>query len=104
MTHRRDPSWTTRLALLALLWLFGCDADDPREASSSSQPLSIDAGKAASITRYWRAGAAGSFPARLSYAAGNGTITTVQLAGPVEMSGHPFFTPLGSNGRACITC
>lgn len=104
MTHRRDLSWTTRLALLSLLWLFGCDADDPREAGPSPQPLTIDAGKAPSITRYWRAGAAGSFPARLSYAAGDGTITTLQLAGPVEMSGHPFFTPLSTNGRACITC
>jgi hypothetical protein len=24
--------------------------------------------------------------------------------GPVEMKGHPFFAPLGKNGRACVTC
>src|SRR5678815_5781726 len=24
--------------------------------------------------------------------------------GPIDMKGHPFFTPLGKNGRACVTC
>jgi hypothetical protein len=26
------------------------------------------------------------------------------MAGRVETRGHPFFTPLGTNGRACVTC
>jgi hypothetical protein len=33
-----------------------------------------------------------------------GKLGVVQASGPVETSGHPFFTPLGSNGRACVNC
>ena len=28
----------------------------------------------------------------------------VHRAAPIDTQGHPFFTPLGSNGRACVTC
>ena len=33
-----------------------------------------------------------------------GKLGVIQASGPVETSGHPFFTPLGSNGRACVNC
>ena len=33
-----------------------------------------------------------------------GKLGIVQAAGPVDTAGHPFFTPLGSNGRACVNC
>src|ERR1700761_5629188 len=33
-----------------------------------------------------------------------GKIGIIQASGPVETSGHPFFTPLGTNGRACVNC
>ena len=34
----------------------------------------------------------------------NGALTTLNVAGPTDTRGHAFFTPLGKNGRACITC
>lgn len=34
----------------------------------------------------------------------SGTHGIRNTAGPFETKGHPFFEPLGSNGRACITC
>jgi len=34
----------------------------------------------------------------------DGTLGVLNASGPVNTEGHPFFTPLGSNGRACITC
>jgi len=34
----------------------------------------------------------------------NGTLGVLNAAGPVDTDGHPFFTPLGTNGRACINC
>lgn len=34
--------------------------------------------------------------------AGEGGI--VHTDGAIDTTGHPFFTPLGSNGRACVTC
>jgi hypothetical protein len=34
----------------------------------------------------------------------NGKLGVIQASGPVDASGHPFFTPLGTNGRACVNC
>lgn len=34
----------------------------------------------------------------------DGEIGLVNRNGPVQTEGHPFFEPLGSNGRACVTC
>ena len=33
-----------------------------------------------------------------------GELRLLNTSGAVETKGHPFFTPLGSNGRACVTC
>jgi len=34
----------------------------------------------------------------------DGTLGVLNASGPVNTEGHPFFTPLGTNGRACINC
>ena len=49
-------------------------------------------------------GTAGVLPAQSEYATPSGRLGVVFSEGPVEMNGHPFFAPLGKNGRACITC
>jgi hypothetical protein len=49
-------------------------------------------------------GEAAAFPAAATYPNGYGTLGIVNTSGPVETKGHPFFTPLGANGRACVTC
>jgi hypothetical protein len=33
-----------------------------------------------------------------------GQIAVLNSGGPVDTKGHPFFVPLGANGRACVTC
>ena len=33
-----------------------------------------------------------------------GTLGVLNALGPVNTEGHPFFTPLGTNGRACVNC
>jgi hypothetical protein len=33
-----------------------------------------------------------------------GTLGVLNATGPVNTEGHPFFTPLGTNGRACVNC
>src|SRR5579864_2902249 len=53
---------------------------------------------------WFDAGQAGQFPAQASYEDSNGSVGVIVSGGPVEMKGHPFFTPLGTNGRACVTC
>src|SRR6266404_5874403 len=34
----------------------------------------------------------------------NGTLGVLNASGTVNTEGHPFFTPLGTNGRACVNC
>ncbi|MEO5926250.1 MAG: hypothetical protein ABIR70_20685 [Bryobacteraceae bacterium] len=50
------------------------------------------------------AGAGGTLAAQTEYATTTGRVGVLLASGPVDMKDHPFFTPLGSNGRACITC
>lgn len=33
-----------------------------------------------------------------------GKLGVIQASGTVDTTGHPFFTPLGTNGRACVNC
>jgi dienelactone hydrolase len=50
------------------------------------------------------AGTPGVLPRESSYADPLGEVETLSVAGAINRQGHPFFTPLGSNGRACVTC
>ncbi len=34
----------------------------------------------------------------------DGTLGVLNASGPVNTEGHPFFTALGTNGRACVNC
>jgi hypothetical protein len=55
-------------------------------------------------SRWWAPGAAHEITASLSYSNTAGTVTTLNLAAPTNTQQQPFFQPLGSNGRACVTC
>jgi len=50
------------------------------------------------------AGSSGMLPAQMEFATPTGKVGVLLTGGPVEMKDHPFFTPLGSNRRACVTC
>lgn len=54
--------------------------------------------------RWWTPGEGRVFPASLDYDNPHGTSRLLLIGGPMETQGHPFFTALGSNGRACVTC
>ena len=43
-------------------------------------------------------------PASKTFADSSGELRMLNTSGAVETSGHAFFTPLGSDGRACVTC
>src|SRR5580658_10911885 len=34
----------------------------------------------------------------------SGTLGVLNASGSLKTDGHPFFTALGTNGRACVTC
>jgi hypothetical protein len=59
---------------------------------------------AGAAVSWWGPDDTASFPRAVSAANANGTLTTLNAAGQTATRGHPFFTSLGSNGRACVTC
>jgi hypothetical protein len=55
-------------------------------------------------SRWWAPGSGRTFPAVLDNDNGSGTLRTMLVGGPMATKGHPFFTPIGPNRRACVTC
>ena len=54
--------------------------------------------------RWWAPGEDRTWPEVLDYPNQHGILRTLITGGPVQTAGHPFFEPLGTNGRACISC
>ncbi len=55
--------------------------------------------------REWiRPGQGGMLPAETAYNNAHGKLGMLNAEGQVDMKGHPFFEPLGTNGRACVSC
>jgi hypothetical protein len=53
---------------------------------------------------WWDPGRGTPLPASKDFEDSSGQIRLLNKAGEVDTKDHPFFTPLGSNGRACVTC
>ena len=65
---------------------------------------SVGVANADTSERWWAPGLDRTLPRSLSYADDTGVLTILNLGGDTKTLGHPFFTPLGPNGRACVTC
>lgn len=72
-------------------------------AAAGSIALSATAHGAAD-QRWWNPGDGRVFPQVLDYPNEHGVQRTVLVGGPLKTKGHPFFEPIGSNGRACVSC
>jgi hypothetical protein len=57
----------------------------------------------ASPTAWWAPGAGKPLAAFAPYRNSAGSVGVLNTSGPVLTKGHPFFEPLGRNGRACVT-
>ena len=68
--------------------------------------LLAGSGRAATsaLPPWWQPGSDAVFPATQDYPDAAGTLRVLVENGPLETKGHPFFTALGGNGRACVTC
>jgi predicted MFS family arabinose efflux permease len=54
--------------------------------------------------RWIEPGKGGIIPAEVEFEDALGRLGIVNTSGAVDTNGHPFFEPLGANGRACVTC
>jgi hypothetical protein len=67
--------------------------------------LAVAAGLgAAEPVRWWSPGEGSRLPAYATYTNDLGAVGVLNAGGPVETKGHPFFEPIGTNGRACVSC
>ena len=57
-----------------------------------------------SSTSWWTPGDERVLAPLAAYGNSFGTLGILNTGGPVVTAGHPFFEPLGKNGRACVTC
>ncbi|MEK8052718.1 hypothetical protein AACH10_20880 [Ideonella sp. DXS22W] len=94
-THRLAPSLRRTViraaaAIAGLALLAGASALSPALTGAAAQ--------------WWAPGSGQTLPERLEADTPTGRITTLSLAGPIDTRNHPFFTPLGRNGRACVSC
>lgn len=53
---------------------------------------------------WWAPGSERTFPAQADYPNETGILRVLLTGGPMATAGHPFFTPMGPGGRACVTC
>jgi hypothetical protein len=53
---------------------------------------------------WWDPNRGTPFQASKTFGDTSGQLRLLNTSGAVETNGHPFFSPLGSNGRACVTC
>jgi hypothetical protein len=81
----RGPLHAAVVAAVALLLCGGASADETAE-------------------RWWSPGDGRTLPASVEYPNATGKLGLLSTAGAVATRGHPFFEPLGQNGRACVTC
>ncbi|MEO8313824.1 MAG: hypothetical protein ABI645_03420 [Pseudomonadota bacterium] len=54
--------------------------------------------------RWWSPGSGRPLPAFVEYANPFGRVGILNSVGAITTKGHPFFEPIGTNGRACVTC
>lgn len=54
--------------------------------------------------QWWAPGSALPLPQSARYSNAYGELGILNTAGEFPTDGHPFFEPIGANGRACVTC
>jgi hypothetical protein len=55
-------------------------------------------------SRWWSPGDGAPLAAYVTYPNAHGQLGILNTSGAIETKGHPFFEPIGGNGRACVSC
>ena len=93
--------YRTLVAAILLSRVAGAAAAPQDEGSIAPQPLFPPA---AFALRWINPGENGGLAADGSYNNAQGQLGVLNATGAVNVEGHPFFAPLGNNGRACVSC
>ena len=76
--------------------------EQKQQAQRAAAPAS--ATESAPSSQWWSPGDGRTLPALATYGNSAGEVGVLSSSGPVPTRGHPFFEPIGQNGRACVTC
>ena len=98
LTGRRRVPVGSRLAFVgsALLAVTAIMANGS-SAQVPSSPSAVD-------REWWSPGDGRKVPEWLEYENAYGRLGVLNADGPLDTAGHPFFEPIGANGRACVSC
>lgn len=88
-----------RFLIVAAVAVAGVLALVPSLVAQMSSGRTYGAGPA-----WWNAGWGGVLPWDENYDNAEGQVTIKNVSGAVRTKDHAFFEPLGTNGRACVTC
>jgi hypothetical protein len=69
-----------------------------------AQQAPVGDSRSAPANRWWSPGEGTPLPPLITYPNAHGQLGILNSAGVVETKGHPFFEPIGENGRACVSC
>ena len=95
--HLRDRSSGAALALGALL-------SAQQEPHAVIDPVRILETRYEVASPWWDPARGMPLAPSKDYDDPSGRLHLLNKLGEVQTKGHPFFTPLGSNGRSCVTC
>ena len=56
------------------------------------------------VAQWWAPGDGRTLPATTSFTNEHGRTGILNTGGAIDTHGQPFFEPIGTNGRACVTC
>jgi hypothetical protein len=62
------------------------------------------AAQSVTSTAWWAPGQGTPLAELATYDNDRGRVGVLNVSGRMETAGHPFFEPIGTNGRACVTC
>ena len=102
MGHKEAQGRYKFWAFCAFLWLVPLFAAQQQPRGVIDQDRIREIRYDTSI--WWDPGRGIALPPSKDYDDASGQLRLLNKSGEVETKGHPFFTALGSNGRACVTC
>jgi hypothetical protein len=97
------------VGLSAVLRIGTCHAQEvaghvPEQNRQAQQAPSSAGSSEPSATAWWLPGDGKTLAALAPYRNAFGSVGVLNAQGPVVTAGHPFFEPIGRNGRACVSC
>ena len=107
MTSRVSLRWSLS-ALLA--FSAACAAQSnvgghvPAQNREAQRAPTVATDNEPSATSWWTPGSGQPLAALATYRNAGGSVGVMNATGAVVTAGHPFFEPIGKNGRACVTC